>query len=94
MGFNERKAIYFGDSGQLANRTDGTIWINDRYNSARRVRDIAGSASWWWWLRSPGWSPFYAAIVHPSGTLGMFGSIVYQSEVVGVGIRPALWLYR
>ena len=42
-----------------------------------------------WWLRSPGYSPYSAAIVYSNGLLYMYGSSVTNSARV---IRPALWL--
>ena len=42
-----------------------------------------------WWLRSPGYSPYSAAIVYSNGLLYMYGSSVTNSARV---VRPALWL--
>ena len=42
-----------------------------------------------WWLRSPGYSPYSAAIVYSNGLLYMYGSSVANSARV---VRPALWL--
>ena len=42
-----------------------------------------------WWLRSPGYSPYSAAIVYSNGLLYIDGSTVTNSSRV---VRPALWL--
>lgn len=42
-----------------------------------------------WWLRSPGYSPYSAAIVYSNGLLYMYGSSVTNSARV---VRPAIWL--
>ena len=87
----EEVVQYFGDSGQLANRPKGALWITDEYSEARIARDAAGSASWWW-LRSPGNHRSTAARVSNRGYLFMIGYSVYSSWGIGNGVRPALWL--
>ena len=42
-----------------------------------------------WWLRSPGYSPYSAAIVYSNGLLYMYGSNVTNAARA---VRPALWL--
>ena len=92
---------YFGDSGLVdrgatmgANeRNESTYeglgrWgIFDQYSEARIAHDLGGWASWWW-LRSPGYNPYRAADVSPSGHLDLLGVDVGRSG----GVRPALWL--
>jgi hypothetical protein len=43
----------------------------------------------WWWLRSPGFSSYYAAIVYYVGYVYDIGDIVSSS---GGAVRPAFWL--
>ena len=87
----EEVVRYFGDSGQLANRPHGALWISDTYNSARIARNLAGSVSWWW-LRSPGSTPFIAARVFAGGYLYLVGFYAFWEGVAGGGVRPALIL--
>ena len=42
-----------------------------------------------WWLRSPGYSPYSAAIVYSNGLLYLYGSNVTNPARI---VRPALWL--
>ncbi len=49
---------------------------------------INGNNSFWW-LRTPGYSPYSAAIVYSNGLLYMYGSNVTNSARI---VRPALWL--
>ena len=41
-----------------------------------------------WWLRSPGYSPYSAAIVYSNGLLYMYGSRINSTRAV----RPVLWI--
>jgi hypothetical protein len=43
----------------------------------------------WWWLRSPGYSSDYAALVDYDGDVYVTGDYVNHSSV---SVRPALWL--
>ena len=98
---------YFGDSGLVeagttmgANARDEStltglfawgVMEHNRYSEARRAIDSEGWPSWWW-LRSPGISPRYAAIVMSGGFLHLSGEFVFWFGATGGGIRPALWL--
>lgn len=85
----EEAVSYWGDSGQLKNRNPGSkLFINDRYKSARKARDMDG-ASAWWWLRSPGLRPTLAAQVYNGGAIHISGH--HAANCLG-GVRPALWL--
>ncbi|MCL2571613.1 MAG: MerR family transcriptional regulator [Defluviitaleaceae bacterium] len=74
----------------------GTEFINDQYNSTRRVYKADGSISWWW-LRSPGGQG-----QHTTGSIGLIGEIFLCGDDVWMrsreesgsngGIRPAMWI--
>jgi hypothetical protein len=83
----EEVVDYFGDSGQLENRPEGSWRIDDKHNS-KRVAKYKGKA-WWWWLRSPGYDSHSAAYVYSDGALYVYGHNVIRKEG---GVRPALWL--
>jgi hypothetical protein len=101
---------YFGDSGQFVNRPGANHpIIDDEFNENRVARHIGGSfssngetytvkegASSWWWLRSPGLSNEYTAVVRDDGVLGVRGLAVHSLRINGSvndrGIRPVLWL--
>ena len=88
---------YFGDSGDLwnkrrkdyeGNNNSNGWYLHDQYNSAR----IANYGNEWalgWWLRSPGDTSYYAAIVSYVGCVNVIGIEVKENLV---GVRPALWL--
>lgn len=79
---------YFGGSGQLRERPTKNVWyINNEYSSAR-IAKYQG-AKVWWWLRSPGFSNYFAAVVDFDGDLDVYGNFV--DKELG-GVRPALWL--
>jgi hypothetical protein len=77
-----------GDSGQLANRPDDALGIDDEFNNVRIARNADG-AEGWWWLRSPGNRSSFAARVCGGGRVVMSGGDVSSA---GGGFRPALWL--
>jgi len=79
---------YFGDSGLLNNRPDGTRWLTDEYNPARIARCDEG-ISRWWWTRSAGVYQHLASGVDPTGTLSLYGTGV--SNTTGE-VRPVLWI--
>ena len=94
----EELVKYFGDSGDLSNKkrygwehsyyvlqSRGYL-LHDQYDSARK----ANRSSWHWWLRSPGYSSSYAAIVFGNGSVNVNG---YRVSHHDVGVCPALWLY-
>jgi len=84
----EEVVKYFGDSGQLKNKNpDSQYQIDDQYNGERVAR--FKSSRFWWWLRSPGFTEYYAAFVHPGGEVSLNGNF---ADYDGIGIRPALWL--
>ena len=82
---------YFGDTGRLANRPMSAFVIGDVYNETRIARDSTGTISRWW-LRSPGFTPHYAAYVRRSGELNIEGRRIYWFGDADFSIRPALWL--
>ncbi|MCF0141727.1 MAG: hypothetical protein HUJ78_06965 [Mogibacterium sp.] len=48
-----------------------------------------GEATCWWWLRSPGYTQFYAACVNFGGYVFNRGcNVLYVED----GVRPALWI--
>lgn len=58
-------------------------YTSDIYKTA------SGAATCWWWLRSPGYSQNYAAIVNYDGSVYYYGNLVnYANDAV----RPALWI--
>ena len=79
---------YFGDSGQLANRSDGGYSSEDNYDSARIAENKDTGTASWWWLRSPGHYGDLATYVDIDGGVNLYGNYV---GIIG-GIRPALWL--
>ena len=75
----------------------GTDFINDQYNSARRVTKPDGSAAWWW-LRSPGGQGQWT-----TGSIGFIGELFLCGDDVwmhsreygddqNAGVRPAMWV--
>ena len=94
----EEVVKYFGDSGQLKNKpAEDARFINDQYNDERVViiknepgMSIPSPTEYNWWLRSPGRKQEDAAYVWPDGKVLVYGRTA--SIVVGIGVRPALWL--
>jgi hypothetical protein len=79
---------YIGDSGQLKNKNPKSKYrIQDQFCS-ERIANYNNSRSWWW-LRSPGVSSYYGALVSYDGDLIMGGYDVLDESG---GVRPALWL--
>jgi len=83
----EEVVRYFGDSGQLGNRSEEQYLINDNYNVVRIAVDASGLA-YWWWLRSVGDREHYAAFVDNRGILNVRGDRIYLG--MPMGVRPAL----
>jgi len=85
----EEAVLYFGDSGQLANRPhQRSVAIDDEYNHLRVAQSLDNSNAIFWWLRSTGITDRTAAFVGRDGinVMGMFAGYTYG------GIRPAMWL--
>ncbi|MDR0273563.1 MAG: DUF6273 domain-containing protein [Clostridiales bacterium] len=79
---------HFGDSGQLRNRKQGQMFINDQKGNHSRIaydNDIAAC----WWLRSPGHNNYNAATIFGNGFISPDG---FGVDSVEGGVRPALWL--
>jgi len=85
--------IKFGDYDwrTLAMRNGKMLLLCDQYNSLRVAYDKNGYATWWW-LRSPGESNAYAAIVNDDGEISIQGPYIDELFANGAGLRPALWL--
>jgi len=83
----EEVVKYFGDSGQLQNRSFENSYIEDTYNGARMAK-YKGKTEWWW-LRSPGILQTYAVAVNGDGFLDLAGNGAGNN---GGGVRPALWI--
>ena len=91
----EEVVQYFGDNGELWNKPEGAIYINDGFNEGRIAQTLDGK-DWRWWLRSPGFWYFACGVWHinascvlTSGYLGVYGDYM-DSE--SCGVRPAMWL--
>jgi len=78
---------YFGDSGQLENRPDGTMYIYDEFNSVRRTAFDDGSF-WFYWLRTTGSTNDLAAGVDGAGNINIFGTGINNQG----GVRPVVWI--
>jgi len=75
---------------------NGTDYVSDQYNSARRAVKANGLIGWWW-LRSPGGQG-----QHTSGSIGGIGDICmcgddiwnhpYRDQDGDGGVRPAMWV--
>jgi len=96
----EEVVLYFGDSGDLANRPTEAWYIDDSYNASRIASTVQtlswnGNVRWnagevcWWWLRSPGNYDIHAACVGSDGCIYVTGSNATNSYGC---LRPALWL--
>ncbi|SEA90574.1 hypothetical protein SAMN05216349_1501, partial [Oribacterium sp. KHPX15] len=59
-------------------KTQG-VWINERTECC------------WWWLRTPGSSGFYAALVNHEGSIVPRGGHVNDDDN-STGVRPVLWI--
>jgi hypothetical protein len=90
---------YFGNSGDYLNKRgnfspDNNVGgISNNYDSNRKGKSgFFGENSWW--LRSPGHSNSYAAIVNRGGSILVSGIkvFVYENSYAVCGVRPALWL--
>ena len=95
LAFKPSKDVIYeqrGDKGWA--RTDKPdmskrCWLGDQYNKTRQAfRSLYALG---WWLRSPGIDSRSAALVSSVGILWING-VEVQSEGVGWGVRPALWL--
>jgi len=85
----EEVVHYFGDSGQLANRPDGSVTvISDEFNEVRRVPFEDGTYRWQW-LRSPGGMVDLAAGIDGMGNIAISGSGVNNASP---GVRPVMWI--
>jgi len=95
----EEVVLYFGDSGQLANRPTPATWrIDDDYNEYRiayTAKELSygsvhldANVACKWWLRSPGSAERVAVTVFADGRIDIHGDNV---EAFGC-FRPALWL--
>jgi hypothetical protein len=84
----EEVVRYFGDSGQLVNRPQYALGINDEYNEARGAGDINGYAAWYW-LRTQGQRGSDTCAVLIGGAVVVDGD--FSRDHSG-GVRPALWL--
>ena len=73
---------------------NGTDYVSDQYNGARRATKSNGLIGWWW-LRSPGGQG-----QHTSGSIGGIGDICMCGDDIwnhpydkqGGGVRPAMWV--
>ena len=79
LSIDEAKKYFSSDSDRKAYTTDYTH--KKEYDHDDR--------SEWWWLRSPGRSSNYAAVVFGSGNVDQNGSYVNLNNVA---VRPAFWL--
>ena len=83
----EEAVRYFGDSGQLVDKSsESEYFIDDEYNDAR-IATLDGEPEWWF-LRSPGGEDGRAADVSDVGPLIIYGDCSNAAH----GIRPALWV--
>ena len=87
----EEVVLFFGDSGQFANRhhpRNSVHSVEDRYMPARQTVNLETGVDWWWWLRSPGDNRM-ATFVGLCGRLGVMGT---NPANMNGGVRPAMWI--
>ena len=83
----EEAVKYFGDSGQLSGgQQEHHYNVDDKFNRDRIAQ--YDDENIWWWLRSPGNSSKFAAVVTHKGIIEVGGYFV-QTEF---GIRPVIWV--
>jgi len=82
----EEVVKYFGDSGNLGK--PNIPEIIDQFDSKRQARHHSNNNFTNWWLRSPGNDNRFAAYVHSTGGIVVFGQLVNRT----MGLRPALWI--
>ena len=83
----EEAVKYFGDSGQLTGgQQEHHYNVDDKFNRDRIAQ--YDDENIWWWLRSPGNSSKFAAVVTHKGIIEVGGYFV-QTEF---GIRPVIWV--
>ena len=86
LSINEVNKYFSSDYSKRCATTDYAIAQGAYSNSSFT---IDGRATGWWWLRSPGNSESYAAIVNNDGSVSNYGIRVDN----GVrAVRPALWI--
>ena len=73
----------------LFDNDKGRVEQNTVYSIAQGTRVKSNSGAGSWWLRSPGSSQDWAAVVNSDGTTNRSGNIV---DVDRNAVRPALWL--
>ena len=90
----EETVKYFGDSGQLKCPVK-SFYIDDIYNDNRKTTFTDGSACRWF-LRTPGSTHDFIALVTVEGKISVTGDFVNRSSspVFNVGIRPAMWVKK
>ena len=87
----EEVVMYFGDSGQFADRfhpANTRNLVDDEFTPARKAVAIGTGDDRWWWFRSQGVSQ-RAASAGYCGRLGVGG--VDVTNTTG-GVRPAMWI--
>jgi len=86
LSIPEAKKYFISDTARMCAPTDYAIakgaYADDDYKTG-------GRAACWWWLRSPGDSSNYAAIVSHVGSVNCRGYNVRSSSGA---VRPALWI--
>lgn len=82
---------YFGNIGQLDDKSPNGLWSNawkgDPYRTKRGAKMVNGNPKWWW-LRSAGFRNNHAAYINGTGRVFVAGDRVVRTG----GVRPALWI--
>ena len=86
LSITEANRYLKNDEARMCTPTDYAI-ANGVCTSSSYTKD--GAATRWWWLRSPGSTQSYAALIYDGNEVGSLGGLVYSD---GVTVRPAMWI--
>ena len=89
LSIDEVRRYFKNDSDRMAAPTP---YVEENYRDRVYISEsykVKGRGTGWWWLRSPGFSSDYGAIVNPVGFVREGG---YAVGNFGGSVRPALWL--
>jgi len=81
LSITEANKYFSSDSARQCEHTDYAVAVGAYVNSS--------NGNCWWWLRSPGYSQYYAARVNIAGDIFEYGDHV---DDVDRAVRPALWI--
>ena len=84
---NKYLGVRYNDTNNTKSRVEPTAYAINQKANIYSNKTADGKAAGWWWLRSPGRSPSFVAVVRSDG------AIYYNNADNNCGsVRPALWI--